>query len=71
MTVSRTPPVALFFAWIREGGMGWPCKAAIFGFGSNKSRCDGPPIMNMKMTFFARGAKWGGAGLPKPSRASK
>lgn len=71
ITVSSTPPVALFFACTSDAGIGCPCIAAIFGFGSNRSRCDGPPIMKRKMTFFARGAKCGCGAVARPSRASR
>ena len=36
-----------------------PSSSASFGFGSNESTCDTPPSMKQKMTFLARGAKWG------------
>ena len=51
-------------------GIGWPCSAAILGFGSNRSRCDGPPTMKIRMTFFAFGAKCG-CGRVRPTLAGQ
>ena len=45
-----------------ESGISPPLRRASSGFQSNNSNCDGPPAMNMKMTFFALGRKCGSPG---------
>ena len=41
------------------GGIGLPASSSSAGFGSNVSRCEGPPSMNKKITLFAFGATCG------------
>ena len=38
----------------RLGGRGWPSLACSFGFGVNRSSCEGPPAMVRQMTWRAR-----------------
>src|ERR1700722_7394135 len=40
-------------------GTCWPFSWFSAGFGSNVSRCDGPPCMNRKITLFAVAGKCG------------
>ena len=37
----------------------WPAYFMSAGFGSHRSTCDGPPVMNSRITCFAFGAKCG------------
>ena len=37
----------------------WPAYFISAGFGSHRSTCDGPPVMNSRMTCLAFGAKCG------------
>ena len=44
---------------MNDSGMSPPLRRASSGFQSNNSNCDGPPAMNMYMTFLALGWKCG------------
>ena len=48
--------------FVMDSGSGCPFSSFSFGFGSNRSICDGAPSMKMKMQFFAFGAKCGTRG---------
>jgi hypothetical protein len=50
--------------------MVFPSSSLSFGFGSNKSTCDGPPAMKRKMMRLARGAKFGTPGSPPDASKS-
>ena len=64
----------------QRSGSCWPLSSVSFGLGSNRSSCDGPPSMKMKMQRLARGAKCGGRtasgaralrGAPRPAAIAK
>ena len=53
-------------------GSGWPLYFVSEGLGSNRSTCDGPPVMKRKIARLALGAKCGGltiSGLALMARA--
>src|SRR6476620_8129932 len=49
-------------SFVSDSGSFWPFSSFSFGFGSNKSICDGAPSMKMKMHDLAFGAKCGDRG---------
>src|ERR1043165_2676431 len=55
-------PIAVMRPLVKLGGSGWPAFFFNASLGSNVSRCDGPPSMNRKMTFLARGRNGDGRG---------
>ena len=55
-------PVAVRSSFGFANGSGLPFSARRRGFGSNVSTWLGPPLINKKMTRFARAGKWGAFG---------
>ncbi len=55
---------AICFPSVNDGGIGWPFIVASFGFGSNVSRCDGPPAIVSQITRFAFWGKSNGYAAP-------
>ena len=59
-TASRSRAGSRVSGWSSVTCLPW--SAVSFGFGSNESTCDTPPLMNRKMTDFAFAGKCGGFG---------
>src|SRR5262249_13580062 len=50
-------------------GIGLPCISASFGFGSNVSRCDGPPAIVSQITRLAFCGRGNGVSTPRTDAA--